>query len=130
MLIQIEDTMLQEKKNILVVEDEMIVALDIEHQLQSNGYRTFNHAASYEEAVGKINKINPDLVLLDIRLKDGSSGFRIADYAGRKGIPVIFITASTHISDYRKAQSYRPAAIIPKPVDEFLLKESINRVLY
>lgn len=125
-----KDTMMKGKKNILVVEDEMIVALDIEHQLQSNGYRTFNHAASYEEAVRKIDNINPDLILLDIILKDGSTGFRIADYACTKGIPVIFITASTHISDYRKAQSYKPAAIIHKPVDENLLNESVKRVFY
>lgn len=120
--------MIKEEKNILVVEDELIVALDIEHQLRSDGFRGFNHAASYEEAVRKINNNNPDLILLDIILKDGSSGFRIAEYANKKGIPVIFITASTHISDFRKAQSYNPAAIIHKPVDEHLLKESINRV--
>lgn len=120
---------MKDKKNILVVEDEMIVALDIEHQLRSRGYRTFNHAASYEEAVKKINNINPDLILLDIILKDGSTGFRIADYARRRGIPVIFITASTHISDYKEAQRHRPAAIIHKPVDEHLLQESVKRVL-
>lgn len=121
--------MKKEEKNILVVEDEMIVALDIEHQLQSNGYKSFDHAVDYEEAVRKINYNNPDLILLDIILKDGSSGFRIADYARRRNIPVIFITASTHVTDFQKAQSYKPAAIIHKPVDEYLLKDSINRVL-
>ena len=83
----------------------------------------------YDEAVRKINDITPDLILLDIMLKDGSSGYKIAHYANQKAIPVIFITASTHASDYRMAEGYNPAAILHKPVSEDQLKETVENIL-
>jgi len=117
-------------KNILVVEDQMLVALDIETQLMSFGYAAINNVSNFTQAVRKINETNPDLILLDIILKDGPTGFKIAQIANEKNIPIVFITASTQEDYFRKAKAYRPEAILHKPLDEKKLKETVKSIIY
>ncbi len=86
---------MQNSKNILIVEDQLLVALDLEKQLETSGYYFVNNATTYAQAIEKINDTHPDLILLDIILKNGPTGFRIAKVANEKKIPIVFITAST-----------------------------------
>ncbi len=117
-------------KNILVVEDQLLVALDIENQLKSFCYASIYNVSDFPQAVRKINETNPDLILLDIILKDGPTGFKVAQIANERNIPIIFVTASTQEDYFKRAKEYHPEAILHKPLDEKKLKETLQSIIH
>ncbi len=120
--------MMEHSKSILVIEDQLLVALDFENQLESFGYSPINNATNYSQAIKKINDTKPDLILLDIILKDGPTGFKIAKVARDKNIPIVFVTASTNSSFFRKAKEYQPKAILHKPVNTEELRDTVDKL--
>ena len=79
---------------IMVVEDEGIVARDIQNRLKGLGYAVPAIASSGLEAVKKAAETQPDLVLMDIRLKGDMDGVKAAEQIGaRFNIPIIYLTA-------------------------------------
>ncbi len=120
---------MEKVKNVLIVEDQLLVALDMEKQLASIGSAQINNASNFPQAVKKINETKPDLVLLDIILKDGPTGFKVAEIANKKNIPVVFVTASTQEDYFRMAKEYQPEAILHKPIDENKLKEIVQKII-
>ncbi|HKB86861.1 MAG TPA: response regulator [Ignavibacteriaceae bacterium] len=119
---------MEHSKNILVIEDQLLVALDFENQLRSFGYSPVNNATNYRQAIKRINDTNPDLILLDIILKDGPTGFKVAKVAQAKNIPIVFVTASTQTSFFKKAKEYHPKAILHKPVNTQELKHAVDKL--
>ncbi len=83
-------------KNILIVEDEPLVAFDNEHLLGANGYSVIATIDNADEASGLIARGGIDLVLCDLKL-NGSDGFDVAAAAKTAGIPVLFVTATCPI---------------------------------
>ena len=82
------------KKQILIVEDERIVAEDIRMSLQRLGYEVCGIALSGEEAIKKAEKLLPDLVLMDIVLGGKIDGIEASSIiTSRLDIPVIYLTA-------------------------------------
>ena len=115
--------------NILVVEDEAIVAIDIRHKLQSFGYRVTDVVSSGEDALKCIEKEAPDLVLLDISLKGTMSGIDTAYRMAEKfSVPVIFITAHSDSITFSKALEVRPYGYIVKPFIERDIRFTIEVV--
>src|SRR5438105_14425499 len=91
---QSQDDRVMAKTHILVVEDEHIVAKDIQLRLQALGYYIPAVASSGEEALQKAAEIRPDLVLMDIRLKGPMNGVEAAEeLRWRFNIPVVYLTA-------------------------------------
>jgi len=117
-----------EKKKILIVEDEFIIALDIEETLESMGYDTLNHILTGRKALDKINSYKPHLVLLDIFLKDNITGLDIAEVLNRKKIPFVFITASTNDTILEKAKKLNPVAIVAKPITTEKIVDFLDKV--
>ena len=79
---------------ILVVEDEGIVALDIQGKLESMGYQVPCIVSSAEEAIGAATRLHPDLVLMDIQLEGELDGINAAEKINSDlGIPVVYLTA-------------------------------------
>jgi signal transduction histidine kinase len=121
----------REKSKILVVEDEAIVARDIQNCLKGLGYEVAGIAASGEVAVAKAKELSPDLVLMDITLKDGMNGIEAASLIRlNSDIPVVFLTA--HADEYtleraRKAEAY---GFIIKPFEEREIRTSVEIALY
>lgn len=116
------------KKKILIVEDEFIIALDIEDTLNSMGYDTLNHILTGKKALDKIKSYKPDLVLLDIFLKDNITGLDIAEDLNKKDIPFVFITASTNDSILNQAKKMKPVDIVSKPITTKKIKEFLSKV--
>ena len=82
------------KVNILVVEDESIVAKDIQQSLKKSGYNVVDTVSTGEAALKAIEEHRPDLIMLDIMLKGNMSGVDISEYVKSNfNIPVIFLTA-------------------------------------
>ena len=79
---------------VLIIEDEPVIAADIEALVRELGHKVLDVAATRKEAVEAVARATPGLVLADIQLADGSSGIdAVKDILGRFDVPVIFITA-------------------------------------
>jgi CheY-like chemotaxis protein len=115
-------------KKVLVVEDEFIIAMDIEDNLQKLGYQHKNRILTGKSAIEKINSYNPDLILLDIFLRDEITGLDVAIIANEKRIPFAFITASTNESIFKKAKQLNPVEIISKPITSDKLQKVLTKV--
>lgn len=119
------------KINILVVEDESIVAKDIQNSLKKLGYNVPAVVASGEDAVDAAGEHKPDLVLMDIMLQGDISGIEAANQIKtRFDIPVIYLTAYADESTLSKAKITEPYGYIIKPFKEIDLHTSIEMALY
>ncbi len=116
---------------ILVVEDERIVAEDIQCSLQSTGYQVSAVVTSGEEALRQVEKTKPDLVLMDIVLSGKMDGIDTAEeIVSRFDIPVIYLTAYFDEKTLEKAKLTKPYGYILKPYHESELQSSIQMALY
>jgi len=116
---------------VLVVENENIVGLDIQQRLQSLGYEVPATAASGKDALEKIAKIQPDLVLMDIMLAGDMNGVETAEIIRERfDIPVVFLTAYGDESTMQRAKITRPFGYILKPVTDRELHSTVEIALY
>src|SRR5262249_19244127 len=116
---------------ILVVEDEAIVATDITSTLRSLGCVSTASASSGAAAIQAAEVMQPDLVLMDIRLKDGDDGVKAAREIGdRFGIPVVYLTAHADEQTLRRAKATQPFGYGLKPFDERDLHVAIEMALH
>jgi DNA-binding LytR/AlgR family response regulator len=119
------------KTSVLVVEDESIVAKDIQNSLKKLGYSVPSIENSGEDAIDSAGKHRPDLILMDIMLKGDISGIEAAEQIkNRYQIPVIFLTAYADESTLSKAKVTEPYGYIIKPFKEIDLHTSIEMALY
>lgn len=117
--------------NILIVEDEGIIAEDLKNRLRKLGYAIPAVASSGEEAVQKSDETRPDLVLMDIRLKGEMSGVEAADrIRNRFNIPVIYLTAYADENTLHQAKITEPFGYVLKPFDERELHIAIEMARY
>jgi len=116
---------------ILVVEDEAIVAEAIQKKLQKLGYTVPSTASSGEEAIKIVEKINPDLVLMDIVLQGDMDGIEAAEQIRtRFNIPVVYLTAYSDEKTLLRAKITEPFGYIIKPFKERELQVAIEMALY
>ena len=119
------------KPNILVVEDESIVAKDIQNSLKNLGYSVTTVVPSGEKAIKEIEEKKPDLVLMDIMLKGEMNGIEAANIIRERfDIPVVFLTAYADDSTLSKAKIAEPYGYIIKPFKEKELQTTIEVALY
>lgn len=117
--------------DILVVEDESIVAKDIQICLKKLGYEVVGIVASGEDAVEKAKEMEPDLIMMDIMLKGEMSGIDAASIIRKtQDIPVIFLTAYTDRDTVDRAKESEPFGYIIKPFKEIDIQTAIEIALY
>lgn len=115
---------------ILVVEDEKIVSKDIVNTLKRLGYFVVAAVSSGEEAIIKAADSQPDLILMDIRLKGKIDGIEAAEEIRAKhNIPVIYLTANADENTLQRAKLTEPFGYIVKPFDERDLHTTIEIAL-
>lgn len=118
------------RSKVLVVEDEGIVALDIESQVASLGYDVVGTAISGEEAIAKTDQLEPDVILMDIRLQGDLDGIAAAEQIhDSRDTPIIYLTAFADDATVRRVQADDPAAYLLKPFDERELGVAIHTAL-
>jgi CheY-like chemotaxis protein len=116
---------------ILIVEDERIIALDVEDMLQSMGYEVVAVMSSGEEAIQKAEQENPDLVLMDINLKGRLDGVDAAKHIRKHlNIPVIYTSGSTDERTMKRMENIEADAFIPKPYSNVELDILIKLTLH
>ncbi len=119
------------KAQILIVEDDGIVALDIESRLKKLGYSVSGVVNYAEKAIENIEVHNPDLVLMDIVLKGEMDGIETAEIIrSRFDIPVVFLTAYADEERFERAKFTMPFGYILKPFQDKDLKITIEMALY
>jgi signal transduction histidine kinase len=116
---------------ILLVEDESIVAMDMERRLSALGYSVIEHVLSGEDAVAKAEQEKPDLILMDIHLKGKMDGIQAAErIKSTLGTPVIYITAYSDETTLSRAKVTEPFGYILKPFQEREIYSTIEMALY
>jgi PAS domain S-box-containing protein len=116
---------------ILVVEDETIVARDIQQSLTRLGYDVPTTATSGEEAIHKTKEIDPDLILMDIVLKGQMDGVETMRQINRQfDVPVIYLTAYADDSTLERAKTTSPAGYMLKPFHPNELRPTIELALH
>ncbi len=116
---------------ILVVEDESIVALDLQRRLRRMGYRASYIVSTGMDAIRLAGENAFDLVLMDIKLSGEMDGIEAADYIRFKlDIPVIYLTAFADQETLERAKHTEPYAYLLKPFKERELRTTIEMALY
>ena len=112
---------------ILIVEDEILIALELESLLHDAGHQVVGIAASSDEAVAMGAEFSPDLAFVDIHLTDGPTGVDVArQLAGEQGIMVLFMTANAKRipEDFTDAEG-----VIAKPYTERGVRQALDYVV-
>lgn len=120
-----------QKPKILVVEDEIIVAVNLGQKLKKLGYELVGITSSGEEAIQKAEENHPDLVLMDINIEGNLDGIETAEVLrNRFHTPVIYLTAYADESTLDRAKKTEPLGYIVKPFESDQLRSSIEVALY
>lgn len=113
---------------ILVIEDEPILALELEDCLKANGYTRIIQARTRREAVANAAAARPDIVLADIVLADGESGVAaVNEILAERAVPVVFVTA--YPEEFFSAESPGPVVVISKPYQHATVAAAVRRAL-
>jgi CheY-like chemotaxis protein len=119
----------QIRTTVLIIEDEPLIALDIQSLVEQLGHDVTTIARTHTEAVRAALKARPGLILADIQLADGSSGLEaVNEILGTQEIPVIFITAFPE--RFLTGQAPEPAFLITKPFSADSVKAVISQALF
>jgi DNA-binding LytR/AlgR family response regulator len=119
------------KYKILIVEDEIIVATDIEESLESLGYTVQGSVDTGLKAIEAVEKHLPDLVLMDINLKGEMTGIEAATVITQKhDVPIIYLTANADIDTVNKAKVALPYGYIIKPFTDKDLQTNIEIAIF
>jgi DNA-directed RNA polymerase specialized sigma24 family protein len=115
--------------NVLIIEDEPVIASDIEALVKELGHEVMEVAATRTEALEAVGRGQPGLVLADIQLADGSSGIdAVKDILDRFDVPVIFITAFPE--RLLTGERPEPTFLITKPFQPETVKAAIGQALF
>jgi len=115
--------------DVLVIEDEPLIALDLQRMLEDLGHRIIAVARTRKDAVDAAARHKPGLVLADIRLADGSSGLdAVNDLLSSFSVPVVFVTA--YPERLMTGEKPEPTFLITKPFREDAVKAIVSQVLF
>ena len=116
--------------NILIVEDEAIIAEDLRETLLSLGYEVAGVTGAGAEAIRLAAELQPDLVLMDIYLQEGPDGVQAAEaIIAAQRLPIVFLTAHADSQTFVRAKAVNPAAYLYKPFDRLTLQTTLEIAL-
>jgi DNA-binding response OmpR family regulator len=111
-------------KILLIVEDQVLLALGLQGELEDGGYRVLELADHHQAALAIAREVTPDLALVNIGLADGDDGVALARDLKAMGVPVLFISGQPDKAILAKAADI---ASLPKP---YSLSEMVDAVDY
>lgn len=115
--------------DVMIIEDEPLIAMDIEEMVESLGHRVVGTARTHAEATALFDKAKPKLILADIQLADGSSGIdAVNEILTTSSVPVIFITAFPE--RLLTGERPEPAFLVTKPFNPEMVKALISQALF
>ena len=118
------------KAKILIVEDEILIARELETRLKGLGYTVVRIALSGEEAIQAMSELQPDLVLLNIVLKGTMNGITTAEkLRTRFDVPAVFVTAYGDEGALKRAKVTEPYPYLLKPFTESEVHAAVEMAL-
>lgn len=115
--------------DIMIIEDEPLIAMDIEDMVETLGHRVTGVARTHSEAIELYKRTKPKMVLADIQLADGSSGIEaVNEILKDETLPVIFITAFPE--RLLTGEKPEPAFLVTKPFNPDMVKALISQALF
>ena len=119
------------RKKILIVEDEIITAMSLQHLLEHWGCGKCEQVSSGKEAIEKAMSEKPDIVLIDINLRGETNGIEVAkQLQARFCVPIIFITGYSDEETIKEAKKIKPVGYFVKPLDFNKLRLTIESVTH
>ncbi|MFO7980451.1 MAG: response regulator [Candidatus Aminicenantes bacterium] len=116
------------KMNVLIVEDEIIIALDIKSTVENLGFSISGIFSSGEESIAKVPLMSPDIILMDIKLNGKIDGIYAAiKIYDKYNIPSIFLTAYNDEKTIKKMNKSDLFYSINKPFSEYELSDTIKK---
>ena len=117
--------------NILIVEDQNIVARDLQSRLCNLGYSVSAVVASGEEAISQTRSLQPNLVLMDIQLKGELDGIQVGEQIlVETDVPIVYLTAYSDEHTLRRATITNPYGYVIKPFGDQELRTTIDLALH
>ena len=118
-------------RRILVVEDQRLIAADIENTLKKLGYDVVGNVSSGEDAISQSDEVRPELVLMDVRLRGEMDGIQAAEIIrDRFNVPVVYLTAYADEETILRAKKTTPFGYLVKPFNERELRATIEIAFY
>ena len=118
------------KTSILIVEDELIIALSLKKELEKQEYRVLPIVSDADEAIQKAVEHKPDLIIMDILLNSDKNGFEAAREISRSiETSFIFLTGNEYLLNEHKERLNSNFRILGKPATEADIKETINNLI-
>jgi len=111
------------RKILLIVEDQVLLAMALKDELEDGGYRVLELAIGHQEALGFAKEVKPDLALVNINLADGDDGVALAHDLKAIGVPVLFISGQANRARLEKAVAI---ASLAKPYSMADMLEAVD----
>lgn len=116
---------------VLIVEDDQLVAVDLEGRLERLGYQVVDAAAAGDEACAKVATLQPDLILMDVRLAGPMDGIEAAQRIRQiSAAPIVFLTAHCDAATLERAKQVEPYGYLVKPLVPSDLHAALQMALY
>lgn len=120
-----------DKSKIVIVEDELLIALEIEERLKRLGYEVCGKAINTIEAIEAVKRYNPDIILLDIKIEGKLDGIETSRKINEiKKVPIIYLTSHTDSNTLNRAKETLPYGFLTKPINEKDLRVTLEMVLH
>ena len=116
--------------SVLLVEDEQIIAMDLQESLEEMGYHVLGPACNADEALALARQHKPDMALLDIMIEGPVDGIDTAVELTQINIPCVFLTAYSDSHTLQRAAAISPYGILTKPVERPVLAVTLEQTLY
>ncbi|MCF7911425.1 MAG: response regulator [Candidatus Cloacimonetes bacterium] len=121
--------MAEAKMKLLIVEDEVVIAMRLEVFFKSRGYEVLSYVTTGEEAVTKAISEKPDLILMDINLNGKMNGLDAGEaIIANSYIPIIFITGYSDESYRQRASKLNPLGYFFKPINMYEILTALNKI--
>ena len=116
-------------KKVLIVEDELVIAMINQRMVENLGYRSLEVATNGRDAMKLVENEAPDLILMDIMIEGDLDGIQTAEKIRKQfKIPVIFVTGNSDDAVRNRAEKVENSVFLVKPVNHNMLKSSIDKI--
>jgi len=114
---------------ILIIEEEIIIATELQMRLEARGFQVVALAKSAEEGIKLALKLKPDLILTEIVFRGELDGIEAVKRINKlHKIPVVYVTTLSYLETDPRVVATNPVDFISKPVDDKMLFEVINNI--
>ena len=118
---------MSQQKNILIVEDEMLIAAQIQMFLEFNGYNCVGIAVDYTGAIELLESNPVDLILLDVKINGSKDGIDVANYINQNlALPFLFLTSYNDADTLKALKLLNPVGYVNKPINDATLLTNID----